>query len=176
MIHWELYKKLKFDHTNKWFMHNPAAVLENETHKLQGVLTYKRITLISAWRPDLIIINKKKKQNLPNCGLCCTDWPQSKIERKWKEGKVPRPCKGIVEHKSDVYTNCDWCFWYSHQRILKETGGLGNKKTSGDHPNYNTFEIGQNTEKSPGDLRRIAVTQTSVKDYQLTLMWKTPKE
>ena len=23
LIHWELCKKLKFDHTNKWYMHNP---------------------------------------------------------------------------------------------------------------------------------------------------------
>ena len=34
-------------------------------------------------------------------------------------------------------------------------------------------ENGQNTEKSPGDLRRLAVTQTPVKDHQLMLMWKT---
>ena len=27
------------------------------------------------------------------------------------------------------------------------------------------FENGQNTEKSPGDLRRLAVTQTPVKDF-----------
>ena len=33
-----------------------------------------------------------------------------------------------------------------------------------------TIEIGQNTEKSPGDLRRLAVTQTLVKDHQQTLM------
>ena len=35
---------------------------------------------------------------------------------------------------------------------------------------------GQNTEESPGDLRKLAVTQTSVKDHQLTLMWKTLKD
>ena len=32
------------------------------------------------------------------------------------------------------------------------------------------IENGQNTEKSPGDLRRLAVTQFLVKDHQLTLM------
>ena len=35
--------------------------------------------------------------------------------------------------------------------------------------NYSMAKINQNTEKSPGDLRRIAVTQTPVKDYQLML-------
>ena len=57
--------------------------------------------------------------------------------------------------------------------IIKGTGGIGNKRTSGDHPNYNIPEIGQNTEKSPGDLRRLAVTQISLKDHQLTLMLTT---
>ena len=32
------------------------------------------------------------------------------------------------------------------------------------------IENGQNTEESPGDLRRLAVTQSPVKDHQLTLM------
>ena len=58
----------------------------------------------------------------------------------------------------------------SHQRLIKRTGGLGNKRMSGDHPNYNIIENGQNTEKSPGDFRRLAVTQTPMKDRQLTLM------
>ena len=53
------------------------------------------------------------------------------------------------------------------------TGGIGSWRTSGDHPNNNIIENGQNTEKSPGDLRRLAVTQTPVKDHQLTLMRKT---
>ena len=38
------------------------------------------------------------------------------------------------------------------------------------------IENGQNTEKSPGDLRRLSVAQTPMKDHQLTLMWKTLKE
>ena len=41
---------------------------------------------------------------------------------------------------------------------------------SGDHPNYNNFENGHNAEKSPGDLRRVAVTQTPAKNHQLKLM------
>ena len=27
VIHWEMFKKFKFDPTNKWYMHNPAPVL-----------------------------------------------------------------------------------------------------------------------------------------------------
>ena len=53
---------------------------------------------------------------------------------------------------------------------IKGTGRLGNRRTSGDHPSYNIVEIGQNTEKNPGDLRRPVVTQIPVKDHQLKLM------
>ena len=42
---------------------------------------------------------------------------------------------------------------------------------SGDHPDYSITEIGQNTEKSPGDLRRLAVTQGPVGRHQLRLVW-----
>ena len=34
-----------------------------------------------------------------------------------------------------------------------------------DHPNYCSVEVGQNTEKSPGDLRRYAVIQTPVRNH-----------
>ena len=50
------------------------------------------------------------------------------------------------------------------------TGGLENKRTGRDHPNYSIVEIGQNIEKSPGDLRTLAVTQTLVRNHQLTLV------
>ena len=51
----------------------------------------------------------------------------------------------------------------NHQRFGTRTGGLGNKRTSGDHPNSSIVEIDQNTENGPGYLRRCAVTQTLVK-------------
>ena len=74
--------------------------------------------------------------------------------------------KKTVGHESDNQENCDWCFWHSLGRIIKENGALGNKRTSGVDPNYNIIMIGHNTEKSPGDLGRLAVTLTSVKDHQ----------
>ena len=45
-------------------MHNPAAVQENETHKLLWDFDIQTDHLISARRPDLIIINLKKKREL----------------------------------------------------------------------------------------------------------------
>ena len=63
-----------------------------------------------------------------------------------------------MEHAGDNYTNCNWCIWNSNQRIAKGTGGHRSWRTRGDHPNNNIIENGQNTKKSPGDLRRFAVT------------------
>ena len=40
---------------------------------------------------------------------------------------------------------------------------------SGDYPNDNIIGDGQNFEKIPCDLRRLAVTQTPMKSHQLTL-------
>ena len=54
--------------------------------------------------------------------------------------------------------------------IIKGPGGLRSWQTYGDHPNDSIIENGQNTEKSPRDLRRLAVTQTPVEDLQLALM------
>ena len=62
VIHLEMCKKFQFDHTNKWYMHNPAPVLENDSHKLLWDFNIQTDHLIPARRPDLIIINKKKKR------------------------------------------------------------------------------------------------------------------
>ena len=60
----EMCKKIEFDHINKWYMHNPAPVLENTMHKLLWDFNIQTDHLIPARRPDLIIINKKKKREL----------------------------------------------------------------------------------------------------------------
>ena len=80
-----------------------------------------------------------------------------------------------MDRESDGDTNCNRCARYSHHRIGKETGGLGNKRTSGDHPNYSFIKIGKNTEKCPGDLWRFTITQILVKNHHLTLERKTLK-
>ena len=54
--------------------------------------------------------------------------------------------------------------------IGKGTGRIGNERKSGDHPDYSFIKIGHNTEKSPGDLRRLANTKTPEKDHQQMLV------
>ena len=82
VIHREIRKKLKFDHTNKWYMHNPAPVLENNTHKLLWDIDVQTDHRISARKPDLIKSTKKtKNEKLQNCRLCCPGWLQNKTEK-----------------------------------------------------------------------------------------------
>ena len=61
-IYWELIKKFKFDHMNKWYMHNPESVQENETHKLLWDFEIQTDHQIWARLPNLIISKKKKRK------------------------------------------------------------------------------------------------------------------
>ena len=60
-------------------------------------------------------------------------------------------------------------------KIGMRTEGTGKRRTSGNNPNYSIAEIGQNTEESPGELRRLAFTKTRVRNHRLTLVGKTRK-
>ena len=61
VIHWELCKKLKFDHTTKWYMHKPESVQVNETHKICWNFEIQTDHLILTRRPNLMIVNKRKR-------------------------------------------------------------------------------------------------------------------
>ena len=137
-------------------MYNPESILGNDSHKLLWDFEIQTDHLMSARRPNLIIINKKAR----TCRI---------VDFIVTADHVPGPCLGLektVEHKSDDYISSNWCSCYSHQRIGTRTGELGNNRTGGDYPNYSIVEIGQNTAKSPGDLRKLAVTETPVKNHQ----------
>ena len=62
VIHWKMCKKFKFEHTNKWYTHNPAPVIQHDMHKLLWDFDILTDHLIPASRPDLIIVNKKKER------------------------------------------------------------------------------------------------------------------
>ena len=136
VIHCELCKKLKCDQTNKSYKHNPISVLENETHKLAWDFEIQTDHLISARRPDLVTINKRKR----TCRIGNFVVP-AEHRVKLKESKKKEKYQDFDwELKNcDGDTGSNWCFWHSYQRIGTRTGGLGYKKTSGDHPNNSIF-------------------------------------
>ena len=70
VIHWELCKKLKFDHMNKWYMHKPESVPENGKHKVLWDFEIQTDHKISARRTAQEIVKKKKtKKKLSNMRL-----------------------------------------------------------------------------------------------------------
>ena len=94
--------------------------------------------------------------------------------KKWdKHLDLARELKKTKERESSGDTICDWRAQYRHQNIATGNWRLGNKRTSGDHPNDSIIEIGQYTKKNLRDLRRLAVTQNLAENHHLTLMWKT---
>ena len=132
-----------FDHTNKWYIHNPESTLENETHKAAWDFEIQTDHLILASQPDIVLVYKKREPE--------------KID-KWRACKRT---KKATEHEDDGDTNCNWCVWNIPQKIAEGTVRLKNQRTREDHPNYSIVEIGLNTEKIPEDL------------LSLRLQWKT---
>ena len=92
-------------------MHNPAPVLENDTHKLLWDFNIQTDQLILARRPDHIIINKKKKR---------------------REFAVSAD-KRINLKESEKITESGK--WKESERIIKRPGWLGSSRTGRDYPN-----------------------------------------
>ena len=97
-------------------MHNPAPVLENDSHKLLWNFNIQTDHLIPARRPDLIIINKKKR----TCKIVDFAVPVDhriklkECEKKDKYLDLARELKKTVEHADNNYTNCNWGVWNSN--------------------------------------------------------------
>ena len=97
-------KKFEFDHSNKWYMHNPAPVLENATHKLLWDFNIQTDHLIPAWRPDLIIINKKKRTcKIVDFAIPADHWIKLKeCEKKDKYLDLARELKKLWNMKGTI--------------------------------------------------------------------------
>ena len=163
VIHWELCKKFKFDHTAKWYKHKPESVLVNEMHKIIWGFEIQTDPIITASRLDLVVNNKK--ENFAYSGLYRHSGPQNENQRKQKERQVLRPCQRtekVVENEGDSNPNCIWRTWNDPQRRME---GL---KIGGRIETIKTTTLLRSA-RIIRDLRRFAVTQIPVKDHQLTL-------
>ena len=73
--------------------------------------------LISARRPDLIIINNKKKRTCKIIDFAVPTEHRIKLkecEKKDKYLNLAMELKKTMEHAVDNYTNCNWCLWNSN--------------------------------------------------------------
>ena len=104
VIPWKLSKKMKFDHTNKWYMYKPESSQKNKTQKLLWD-TNGSPNLDQTTSP---CDNQLKIEHLPNSGFCRSGWPKSKTERKRKSRKylhLARELKKLWNMKVTVILN-----------------------------------------------------------------------
>ena len=102
-------------------MHNPAAVQENDTHKLLWDFDIQTDHLISARRPDLKVINKKK-ENLQNLDFAVPADHRIKLKESEKKDKyldLARELKKTVEHEGDDFTSRDCYIRYRGWKTWK---------------------------------------------------------
>ena len=97
-------------------MLNPAPVRENNTYKLLWDFDIHTDHLISARRPDLIIINKKKRtcKIVDFAVLADHRIKLKEFDKKVKYLDLAKELKKTMEHAGDNYTNCNWCVWNSN--------------------------------------------------------------
>ena len=152
MIHWELCKKLNFDHSTK-YKKNRIGLGEWGT-KSSGTLKYKH--LIRARRPGLALGNKKS-ENLRNNWLCCTGRRRIKFkgnEKRYKYWDLARELRKLLNIKVSMILIIIGAFGTIPKGLKKGTERVGNWRSRDNADNC----IVTNTEKSPGDFRRLAVS------------------
>ena len=60
-LHWDLLRQNGFHHSDKWYQHEPEAVVEDDHHKILWDFTIQTDREITARRPDIVAINKDTK-------------------------------------------------------------------------------------------------------------------
>ena len=139
-----------------------------QTIQFSETVLKKILPTIPARRPDLIIINKKKRI----CKIVDFAVPADhrinlkECEKKDKYLDHARELKKLWNMKVTIVPIVIGAFGTISKGLLKGLEDLEGR----DYPDASIAENGQNPETSPGDLRRLAVTQTPMKNHQLTLM------
>ena len=140
MIGWEKWSTGNYaSHVDKWYINKPESVWENETHKiLQDFETQINHTIL-ARRPDLILINKKKRI----CYLAVFVVPvdhrmkikeSEKIDKYWD---LAWGLKKLWNMKVTVIPIVVGALGKSPKVWKKE---IGNQRKNQDHPNYSSVK------------------------------------
>ena len=64
IIHWKLCAKYGFDVSETWYEHKPEGALENDDIKLLWEMSIQCDNAIEARRPDIVVVDKKRKNCL----------------------------------------------------------------------------------------------------------------
>ena len=82
-IHWLSCKKYDLEHTNKWYQHQPAPVVENKRYKLLWDFSIQTDRVIEHRRPDIVIVDWEEKE----CRIIDVDIPadQNIADKEWEK-------------------------------------------------------------------------------------------
>ena len=118
-------------------MHNPAPVIENDTHKLLWDFYIQTEHLIPARRPDLIIINKKKRRIFKIVDFPVPADHRINLKESAKKDKyldLARELKKLWNMKVTIVPIVIGALGAITKGLLK--GGLWSWQTSRDYPNH----------------------------------------
>ena len=147
----------------------PPSIALTITPRGHPTNSYRRKTMIFHWSHvrDWSIGFAEKDETIPRKVSECSKMSENKRKQKYldltRQLKKAEPVMkmAVIPTVIGIVTG-------------RKTREIGIQRKTRDLPDYR-LEISQNTEKSPGDERRLGVIQTPVSDHKLTLMWKTLK-
>jgi hypothetical protein len=61
-LHWHLSQKYGFDVCEKWYQHNPSAVIENDSAKILWDFTIQTDRVIEHRKPDITVLDKTNRR------------------------------------------------------------------------------------------------------------------
>ena len=158
-------------------MYKGESILENVTQKIPWDFEIQTDPPIPTWRLHLVTVNEKKR----NCWIVNIVVPvgyRFKIKgskNRDKDLDLARELRRPWNMKVTVIPIVIDAFETVPKGLGKEAWKAGDRSTNLNQPISSIAEIGHNTEKKPGELKRLTVIQTPVKYHQLTLERKTDK-
>ena len=120
-----------------------------------------------------ISLNNKKKNGI--WWILMFQRNSNENKRKRKDTEILGPfqrAKNANEQYNDGDTNCSWGYWDGLRGIRKETERSRGYRYRED---CSTITTNKNTKKSPGNLRKLAVSQNHVNNYELKRLWTLVK-
>ena len=107
MIQWKLYKRLKFYHCTKLYLHKPEYILENRVHKILYDFDMQTDCQIPTRRPYLVLINKKIIISYFHFAVSADCRVKINENEDWEISTCQRN-KESVEYEDDGDANCNW--------------------------------------------------------------------
>ena len=81
IVRWKLTTSCNFEAGDKWYEYERESVLENEDYKILWDFSIQTDHIIEAWRPDLVVVDKKER----SCKIIDFAVPgDSRIAEKYK--------------------------------------------------------------------------------------------